>query len=256
MLYANGRATPTSTIASTPFWRGVSSLWVDVYAGGAPAGAAGVERARTFTLFAAVFVMLGLGTVGLLLARRARELSALRSTFVSSVSHELRTPLTQIMLFAELMEFGRLRSDRERTEAGAIIARESRRLLQLIDNVLLFSRGEREQTAARVRMQPLAPIIEQTTVLFQPLARESHARISTALDETLCAPVNAEALRQIVLNLLENAVKYGPRHGRVQIEARLSGDGARIAVTDEGPGIPHADRERVWQPFRSARAAR
>ena len=78
--------------------------------------------------------------------RREHELSRLRSDFISSVSHELRTPLSQILLFAETLNLGRVRTDDERRAATGVIVQEGRRLMHLVENILHFSRAERQMT--------------------------------------------------------------------------------------------------------------
>jgi signal transduction histidine kinase len=91
-------------------------------------------------------------------------------------------------------------------------------------------------------------LLRETVERFTPLAG-SGVRLMTVLDEALMVPVDADSLRQIVINLLDNAVKYGGSEGPVILRATLSADRARLEVDDAGPGIPPADRARVWQPF-------
>ena len=202
-----------------------------------------------------VLGLLALATVMVVVAlvqlRREMELARLRSDFVSGVSHELRTPLAQIRMFSETLLLGRVRSDGEARRSIEIVAREAQRLTQLVENVLLFARGERRR--ARIAPQParLLSIVSEVVETFAPLAAARHARLVTRVEERgeIIAEVDAGATRQILLNLLDNAVKYGPMGQTVTIGVALDGDRARLTVEDEGPGIEAHDAERIWQPF-------
>ena len=180
----------------------------------------------------------------------------MRTQFIASVSHELRTPLTQISMFGETLMLGRERSEPERRQFASIIHREAMRLSSLVDNVLRYTRGGADRFALRPEVRRVADDIDQAVAAFRPIAEASSARIEVDLDRGIQASVDADALRQIVLNLLDNAVKYGPRDQTVLLGLKgpeVRGPGGpshvRIEVTDEGPGIPPADRERIWRPY-------
>jgi signal transduction histidine kinase len=212
-------------------------------------------RSRLLVVFGLLVLTAGLVVVALLQLRREHELARLRADFVSGVSHELRTPLAQILLFAETLSLDRVRSERERRTAADIIVQEGRRLMHLVDNVLHFARAERRLNRVTPQPTALAPLLAEVTAAFHPLAAAAGAELRTALDDRAAAPADRDAVRQIVLNLLDNAVKYGPAGQTVTLGVSL-GDGAvRLWVEDEGPGIDPADRERIWLPFvRVARA--
>ena len=201
--------------------------------------------------------LLGLSTLlvvtALLQLRREYELMELRSDFVSNVSHELRTPLSQILIFTELLKLGRLRSDAERARALDIIDQEARRLIRLVENVLQFSRSgaSSARTGGDSRALPLGTAVRETLDAFRPLAAATWCpRFAPTCRPTRPCQADPSALRQILLNLLDNAVKYGPREQTVSVGApeRLNGR-TRILVDDQGPGIPLEDRERVWKGF-------
>jgi len=190
-----------------------------------------------------------LGVVALRQLRREQELARLRADFTSSVSHELRTPLTQILLYAETLELGRLPSEDERRQALGVIVQEARRLAHLVENVLQYSRAERRATLVHPERRALAPLVREIVERFAPLAGAAAVRLRTELDETLVAPVDADALHQILLNLLDNAVRHGGMAGSITLRLRARDGRARIEVEDRGPGVPAAMRERVWEPF-------
>jgi signal transduction histidine kinase len=197
--------------------------------------------------------LLALGTTLVLAAirelRRERGLQRLRAEFVASVSHELRTPLTQIRMFAETLLLDRVRFPDERRRSLEIVDREARRLTHLVDNVLQFSRGERGALSVSPEPRLLAPIVREVVEQSRPLVGAAGTRVDASLDEAALAAVDADALRQVLLNLLDNAVKYGPRGQRVRIELTRADGLVRLAVDDEGPGIPAAERQRVFERF-------
>jgi two-component system phosphate regulon sensor histidine kinase PhoR len=191
----------------------------------------------------------GLLTVALIQLRRQQELARLRTEFVSGVSHELRTPLAQIRWFAELLHMGKLRSEEERMRSAGIIDQEARRLTYLVENVLNFARGDKGVNRVSVAPVDLDREIEDALELFAPLARARKMTIATALRANAIVPLDRDALRQMLLNLLDNAAKYGPPGQTITVGSELAGDRARIWVEDQGPGIPHDDRRRVWEPY-------
>jgi signal transduction histidine kinase len=193
-------------------------------------------------------------TVGLIIAafvqlRRQQQLAQLRVDFVSGVSHELRTPLAQIRLFAELLRNGQLRSEQERERSIGIIDEEAQRLTYLVENVLAFSRSEHGRIAVTVEPVAMDREIEAAVDAFAPLARVRRAKIRSNIERGLVARVDPRALRQIVLNLLDNAVKYGPLGQTVTV--LLNGTDAKVlvAVEDRGPGVPRSEREQIWEPY-------
>src|SRR6266581_3011442 len=191
-------------------------------------------------------VLLGTALVQL---RRESQLTRLRSDFISGVSHELRTPLAQIRMFSETLTLGRVRSDEERRRSLAIIDQEARRLTHLVENLLHFSRSERQTAHITPEPTALGPLVQEVIDGFAPLAAARGATIAAAIPEDLVVTADPGAVRQMLLNLLDNAVKYGPAGQEVRIGATRENGVAKLWVDDGGPGIPRADRERVWDRF-------
>jgi signal transduction histidine kinase len=209
----------------------------------------GLPRSRLPLLVALLVLTGGLASATLVQLRREMRFAQQRADWVSGVSHELRTPLAQIRMFVETLLLGRTRSEGERRRSLEIIDREAHRLSHLVENVLHFSRSERG--GHRVHPHPInvALHVQEAVDAFAPLARAREVQIRTEMQE-LVAPADADALRQVLLNLLDNAVKYGPPGQTVAVGTCLHGAHARIWVEDRGPGIPPADRARIWEPFR------
>ncbi|HEV8218286.1 MAG TPA: HAMP domain-containing sensor histidine kinase [Gemmatimonadaceae bacterium] len=209
----------------------------------------GLPGSRIPALVALFVIAAGLLTVALLQLRRQQQLARLRTEFVSGVSHELRTPLAQIRWFAELLHLGKLRTEEERERSAGIIDQEARRLTYLVENVLNFSRSEKGTNRISPSPADLDHEIQDVIELFAPLARARKMTLDTALDARAVVMLDRDALRQILLNLLDNAAKYGPSGQTITVGSEISGGVARIWVEDEGPGIPHEDRRRVWDPY-------
>ena len=216
----------------------------------------GLPRQRLPLVVGLLTLTVGLVGVALVQLRREAELSRLRSDFVSGVSHELRTPLAQIRMFTETLLLGRVRSETEGRRSLEIVAREAQRLAQLVENVLLFARGERRQPQITRVTTAIAPLITDVVESFAPLAGARRARIVTDLDPRVAGNVDGGAVRQILLNILDNAVKYGPEGQTVTVALSLRADRLRLSVEDQGPGIDPRDAERIFEPFsRLARSA-
>lgn len=206
-------------------------------------------------LLGALLLSVALATLGVMQLRRESELARLRSDFIASVSHELRTPLAQVRMFAETLLLGRVRSDEERLRSLQIVDQEARRLTHLVENILQFSRAEREAIRLAPVPSELASQVREAVEAFGPVARSRHVVVQTALENDVVCLVDPAAFRQILLNLLDNAVKYGPLGQTVTITLRRTGDRARIMVDDEGPGIPSEQRGRVWEPYQRLESA-
>ena len=227
----------------------------------------GVVPVSRVPVWVGLLLLTGLLTVVIVRnLQREHELARLRLEFSASVSHELRTPLAQILLFGETLTLGRTRSDNERRDAANVIVREARRLMHLVDNTLTFSRAERPVVSLSPRRQRLAPLVREVIAGFVPLATAKDVGISQSLGEDVEGFVDDEAFRQIVLNLLDNAVKYGPAGGKVAVgltrgHTRLALEPGqkqkqvvrrstvRISVDDQGPGVHGRARDDIWVPF-------
>jgi len=209
----------------------------------------GLPRSRLpliLSLLGLTAVLIG---IALFQLRRESQLARLRSDFISGVSHELRTPLAQIRMFSETLTLGRVRSDDERRRSLAIIDQEARRLTHLVENLLHFARSERQTTHITPEPTRIAPLVQEVIDGFAPLAAARGATLAATVPDDLIVPADPGAVRQMLLNLLDNAVKYGPAGQQVRIGAARENGFARLWVDDGGPGIPRADRERVWVRF-------
>jgi signal transduction histidine kinase len=180
--------------------------------------------------------------------RDARE-AARRVTFVNQVSHELKTPLTNIRMYAELLDD--LLDDGDEKSRGylQVISGESRRLSRLIANVLSLARGQRGKLA--VRRLPAVPdrVVAEVVEQFRPSLERAGVEIAFDAGAGRPSLLDADALGQILGNLLSNVEKYAAGGGRVGIATRQAGEGLVITVADRRPGIPRRAAGRVFEPF-------
>lgn len=191
---------------------------------------------------------LALTTATVVLARRFERHARERDAFATSVAHELRTPLTQILLHAETLQLDRP-AGRTRQDASRVIVRETRRLIHLVENALQFVRGGRPAARLDPRPTNLAEVLSETLDGLAPVCDSAGARITRALDAGAVAVADDASVRQIVVNLIDNALRFGPRGQTIAVTTDARPDTVRIAVEDEGPGVPAEDRERVFAPF-------
>ncbi len=180
---------------------------------------------------------------------RAAELARLRADFAMSVTHELRTPLTQIRLAAETVLLGRTRSPEATARSMESVVAETHRLQQLIDNVLHFSRAERRDGTVAVTPTRLRQVVIAAAERFGPLVADRGITIRVDVPEPLEVLAGASALAQIVLNLIDNAARYGPDGQMIVIGAIARADRVELWVDDQGPGIAYRDRRRVWDAY-------
>lgn len=185
----------------------------------------------------------------LVMLYRERSLAYLRADFVSRVSHELRTPLAQIMMFAQTLLLDRVRTDEARKRSLQVIDKEARRLSHLVDNILQFSSAERGQTDVRMARTPLYPLVREIVDQFRPMMKDGRLVISSDVGDDVEVTLDVDAFRQMFVNLLDNAVKYSPPGGNVDVRL-FTGEGrVNVAVEDRGPGIPDSEKDRIWEPY-------
>jgi signal transduction histidine kinase len=183
-------------------------------------------------------------------AARAMRLSQMKSDFVSNVSHELRTPLASIRVFGEFLKLGRVKDAAKMREYGEYIETESRRLTQLINNILDFSRIESGQKSYHFYSTDIGELVADTLKVFEVRLKQDEFTIHFEAAANLPrVAVDADAMTQALVNLLDNAVKYSGASRDITL--RLDhGDGwVTVAVSDKGVGIPEEDHEKVFERF-------
>jgi signal transduction histidine kinase len=205
--------------------------------------------------FIDVMLLAGLGLVWANVRRELR-LSRLKSDFVANVSHELKTPLALIRLFAETLELGRVPGPEKARQYHRIINKETRRLTQLINNILDFSRIEAGRKEYRFVRGDVAAVVRDVVDAYRfPIEQQGFTLEVEIADDLPELEIDPEALSQALLNLVNNAIKYSPDDRRIRIVARREDDRVLVSVTDFGIGIPKSEQKKIFEKFYRAESS-
>ncbi|WP_437639876.1 HAMP domain-containing sensor histidine kinase [Sorangium sp. So ce854] len=185
-----------------------------------------------------------------------RRLETIRTDFVANVSHELRTPVTAISTAAETLQLGALKDPQEAAEFVDVIDRHAKRLRHLVDDLLDLSKIEAKSFRLSLADLDVAPAIEHVTHLLGESARRR--RVTVTVDAAAVPPARCDrrALEQVLMNLLDNAIKYAGEGAHVTVKARSVDQQVTIAVADDGPGIPPHHLGRIFERFYRVDAGR
>ena len=184
------------------------------------------------------------------LVDKLRDLDRVRTSFVSSVSHELRTPLTSILGYLELLQDDLEGMNEHQQEMLDIVSRNSKRLLALIEDLLVLSRIE--SGAFRVLKEPvnLRALVNAVAREVATKARASGLELKVAVTEDVGSVLgDPNELERLLLSLVHNSLKFTPRGGKITIFASRRDGFANISVEDSGTGIPQAELDKVFDPF-------
>jgi len=205
-----------------------------------------------------LFVLTGGWFVGRGVTREL-EVARLKSEFVAAVSHEFRTPLTTIVQLSELLRGGRVAGEADRQAYYDLLHGEGTRLRRLVERLLNFGRIESGQAEYRLVSVDVSELVRSCVDEFRA-ARVSSPHELAQPDEAIEPPpsvrADREALGTVLWNLLENALKYSPDGGRIDVSVHRAGENVEIRVSDQGVGIPEAERHRIFEPFVRGAAAR
>jgi signal transduction histidine kinase len=179
---------------------------------------------------------------------RLRELDRLKNEFIAIVSHELRTPVASVYGATMTLQQREL-DERRRESLLAVIFTESARLARLVEQVVWASRFEAGHT--RLSLEhcepvPLAGEVIEAARLHLPSKLAIDLRAGEELPSVLADP---ERVRQVLVNLLDNAVKFSPEGGRIEVAIERSNGDVKFAVTDQGIGIPTDEQSRIFEKF-------
>jgi len=209
-------------------------------------------RTWYFSIITVVLLAVTLGLASLWHNARAQlRLARKKDDFISAVSHELRTPLTSIRMYSEMLEKNWVKSKDKAAEYYKNMRQESERLSRLIENVLDFSRIQRGKKIYDFNLgdmnKPIADVVE----MMRPYAAQNGFSIETQLGELGPTTFDGDAVTQIVVNLLDNAIKYARDADDKTVIVRTKGDREfiMIEVEDHGPGVPHRQRRKIFEEF-------
>lgn len=187
------------------------------------------------------------------LEAKAKELQHLHtrlSEFVSWVSHEIRTPLSALISAAHILKrYGRQRPE-EVEHFAQVIHREGQRLTRLINNFLDLAKIEAGQIDWHWQEMSLQPILAQVREVFSALCTDTSLRLELVSCPDTKVKIDQDKLSQVLTNLLNNAIKYSPENGVIRLSNELGDASVRIAVEDQGPGVPPGMEEAIFERFR------
>jgi signal transduction histidine kinase len=180
-----------------------------------------------------------------------RVVEQMKSDFVTAVSHELRTPLTSIYGFAEtLLRQDVLFGEEERRTFLGYIASESDRLTTIVDQLLNVARLDTGDLQVNLAPTDVRAVVSDVIQLAaQAPSANGHDFVVDLPDQPLDAEADSDKLRQILANLVDNAVKFSPDGGRVTVAARANDEVVEVKVLDEGIGIPEEEQRRIFTKF-------
>ncbi|HSP80462.1 MAG TPA: ATP-binding protein [Myxococcaceae bacterium] len=178
-----------------------------------------------------------------------RRLEKVRKDFVANVSHELRTPITAIRGYSETLQGGALKDEQMAPRMVEIIHRQSERLSELVEDLLELSRLESRELTLKVADVPLAVAVARATDVVRPKAQGKQISIELDVPQGLLAKGDARGVEQVLLNLLDNAVKYTPDGGQVVVTGSLEEDRCVVHVRDTGVGIEPRHLARIFERF-------
>lgn len=250
------------------------------------------QRTRSWLFGSLIAISAVVAIVGFISARsaflRQQQLSEMKSNFVSSVSHELRAPIASVRLLAESLERGKVAEPAKQHEYFRFIVQECRRLSSLIENVLNFARIEQGRKQYEFEPTDLANLLRQTVKLMEPAAAEKQIQLrldlgaTTETTEGCSVSVDASAIQQALINLIDNALKHSPAGSAIDVSLTCSPSGRtkdqtgapnwsanvdspypgregrdegepmsifQLSVSDQGPGIPPSEHDKIFERF-------
>jgi len=188
---------------------------------------------------------------------KLEEVGRLKTEFISSVSHELRTPMSSLQAISELLKSGKVADPSRRDHLLELMAGECGRLGRYLHNVLDFGRIEQDVKRYEIRETDLGPVVGGVVEIVRSASDGEDLDLEVEVPgDPVMVQADPDAVRQALLNLVDNAVKYsaGGKHAAVRLAA-TAGGGAEISVSDRGIGISPEDRERIFEAFYRTPAA-
>ncbi|MFD1736716.1 ATP-binding protein [Bacillus salitolerans] len=180
--------------------------------------------------------------------READQANHAKSDFISKMSHELRTPLNGVLGFAQVLEMDGSLSEEQHDHVREIM-RAGRHLLQLINTIVDLNRIESGKLKFSLSEIEIGSVISEVTGLFGPLTKKKNIQIIQEIKEELVMIGDPTKLRQVFINLIDNAIKYTPNGGIVYVDVSNEQERLTVSIRDTGVGIPASDVEKVFDPF-------
>jgi two-component system phosphate regulon sensor histidine kinase PhoR len=202
-------------------------------------------------LILAFCVALLVGAIWLVMGfKRASDLSQLQLDFLSKLSHEFKTPLTSIQMFTQTLLEGRPLTEEQRRQCLQMLDHETERLGTMIGRLLDFGRMEAGSMVYDRQPERVDVVVDAALRAFEPIRLREHVALATSIAPNL-PPILADRamLSQALLNLLQNAAKYGGDAREIDLVCRADNGHVAFSVADKGPGIPRRERRRIFERF-------
>ncbi len=180
---------------------------------------------------------------------REEHLSRLRADFISNVTHELKTPLTSIQLFTESIVLNRIKSAAHRKEYLQIILKETESLKRMINNILDFSRKEKGKREYNFEQVNVTLLLNDAINDLDYWLVEKEFILVKEIEENVTAMADPVALKQAIINLLNNAIKFSVNRKEIEVRLKKEREMIMIQVEDKGIGIPDDQKEMIFQAF-------
>lgn len=211
---------------------------------------------RRWVYVLSAFILLA-GTLGVYflysMSRSSLEFAERRNAFVASISHELKTPLTVIRMYAEMLQGNMIEPESKRTRYYEYLMMESERLTRLVSNVLELSRLERGYKKRTLTKEPIHNVIKESIRTLSPHAERLGFQIqfSPCGESDVYVLADRDALLQVLLNVIENAIKYSEQAKIKIIDVHVKSDSeyVEIEVKDHGVGVPPSELDRIFESF-------
>lgn len=179
-----------------------------------------------------------------------RRLESVRKDFIANVSHELKTPLTSIKGYIETLLDGAIEDKENSQRFLRIIEEHANRLTRLVDDVLKLSELESKEVPIEFQAVELNPLLEEIIPIFHRQLAKKNIQITMKIPETISAvKADKEKLKEVLINLLDNAIKFNIDNGKIEITAEETDQDITISISDTGIGIPEKDLSRIFERF-------
>jgi signal transduction histidine kinase len=208
---------------------------------------------RKITTAVGLILLLGAMLIGLFTLiqdeKRKKHMTRLRADFVSNVTHELKTPLTSINMFAESILLGRVESKKDLKKYSKVIVKESERLKRMINNILDFSRKENDKLTYHLKECDLFDLVNATMEEMNYWLEINKFEVSLNLQENIKAIVDPEGIKQVLSNLISNAIKYSDTNKKLTVRLYKKGKKVYLEIEDQGIGIPKEKHKNIFDKF-------
>lgn len=180
---------------------------------------------------------------------RKKNIEKMKADFVANVTHELKTPLTSINMFADSIVMDRVQKEKDLKKYATIIVKESEKLKRMINNILDFSRKESDKLNIQTSLTSISTLIHEIMDEMNYWLEIHGFEVIQNLDHSLKANIDKEGLKQVLSNLLTNAIKYSPDKKQVEVRSYATDSKICIAVSDQGIGIPEENVSKIFDKF-------